>query len=261
VLVQAKTVTINKLMHLVPTGTPDPTPFLYNTTMYTAAGVLVIGAIANFTIRPVDPKFMMVEDSSTKPTEVVPPKFTYTVCVDGTEFSDAAFDYVIRTMNKQTDRLIIVSIDLPNIVAFHQPHWPNLPEDAHTEKKQLLMGYSKKAIALGLDFSSMLLVSPNIGEAICFVSKFKKADMLVLGSSGRKGIQTILGTISKYCADHVDCNITFVKEKLPKSAIPSVPEGPAIKDSELGQWEQTYEEKSTETVQAPINIYEIKPKK
>jgi len=65
-LVNAKTVTINKLMQLVPPETMDPTPFLYNTTMYTAAALLVIGAIANFSIRSVDPKYMMVEDAPVK---------------------------------------------------------------------------------------------------------------------------------------------------------------------------------------------------
>jgi len=74
VLVKAKTVTINKLMHLVPEGTPDPTPFLYNTTMYTAAGLLVIGVIANFSIRPVNPKYMIPEDKPVKVEEIKPVK-------------------------------------------------------------------------------------------------------------------------------------------------------------------------------------------
>ena len=34
-LIEAKTVTINRLMELVPAGTPDPTPFVYDRTMYT----------------------------------------------------------------------------------------------------------------------------------------------------------------------------------------------------------------------------------
>lgn len=34
-LVEAKTVTINRLLELVPDGTPDPTPFVYDRTMYT----------------------------------------------------------------------------------------------------------------------------------------------------------------------------------------------------------------------------------
>jgi len=258
-LVQAKTVTINKLMHLVPSGTVDPTPFLYNSTMYTAAGLLVVGAIANFTIRPVNPKFMMVEDVPVVPDETRPPKFTYAVCVDGSEYGDAAFNFVLKTMNKETERLFIISIDLPTVYALNQAHWPYLPENVYTDKRQLLMKYAKKCKKAGADFSALMIVAPNIGDAICFAAKFKKADLLVLGSSGRKGIQTMLGTISKYCADNADCNIMFVKNK-GKSA-PSLPdEDQAIRDSELGQWERTHEEKP-DNVQTPINIYEIKSKK
>jgi len=55
-LVAAKTVTVSNLMELVPAGTVDPTPSLYNTTMYAMAGLLVVAFFANLTIRPVDTK-------------------------------------------------------------------------------------------------------------------------------------------------------------------------------------------------------------
>lgn len=53
-LVEAKTVTIASLMQIVPAGTVDPTPSLYNTTMYAMAGLLVLAFFANLTVRPVD---------------------------------------------------------------------------------------------------------------------------------------------------------------------------------------------------------------
>lgn len=52
-LVAAKTVTISKLMEIAPQGTIDPTPGLYNTTMYCMAALLVIAFFANLLIRPV----------------------------------------------------------------------------------------------------------------------------------------------------------------------------------------------------------------
>lgn len=55
-LVAAKTVTVQKLMEIMPDGTIDPTPTLYNTTMYTMAGLLVIGLICNSLIKPVNKK-------------------------------------------------------------------------------------------------------------------------------------------------------------------------------------------------------------
>ncbi|PCI03001.1 MAG: MFS transporter [Hyphomicrobiales bacterium] len=52
-LVASKTVTISKLMEIVPAGTIDPTSSLYNTTMYAMAGLLVVGLFANFMIKAV----------------------------------------------------------------------------------------------------------------------------------------------------------------------------------------------------------------
>ena len=37
-LIDAKTLTISKLMTIMPPGTVDPSPFIYNNTMFTMAG-------------------------------------------------------------------------------------------------------------------------------------------------------------------------------------------------------------------------------
>jgi MFS family permease len=58
-LIDAKTVTIAKLMEIVPVGTIDPTPNLYNTTMYLMAVVLFIALLANAFMHPVDAKHYM----------------------------------------------------------------------------------------------------------------------------------------------------------------------------------------------------------
>ncbi|MEO3478002.1 OFA family MFS transporter [Phaeobacter sp. CAU 1743] len=52
-LVSAKTVTIAKLMEIAPQGIVDPTPSLYNTTMYCMAALLIVAFFANLLIRPV----------------------------------------------------------------------------------------------------------------------------------------------------------------------------------------------------------------
>ena len=52
-LVAAKTVTIARLMEIAPAGTVDPTPSLYNTTMYCMAALLVVAFFANLFMRPV----------------------------------------------------------------------------------------------------------------------------------------------------------------------------------------------------------------
>jgi MFS family permease len=58
-LIAQQTVTIAKLMEIAPPGTVDPTPSLYNVTMYLMAGLLAVAMVANALMRPVDAKHHM----------------------------------------------------------------------------------------------------------------------------------------------------------------------------------------------------------
>jgi len=58
-LVKAKTVTIQNLLEILPPGTPDPTSQVYNKTMIVMACLLGIALMANFLVKPVDPKHHM----------------------------------------------------------------------------------------------------------------------------------------------------------------------------------------------------------
>jgi hypothetical protein len=58
-LVEAKTVTIPKLLELAPPGTVDPSATLYNSTMCLMAALLALALVANALVGPVDSKHHM----------------------------------------------------------------------------------------------------------------------------------------------------------------------------------------------------------
>lgn len=60
-LVEANTVTVAKLMELLPEGTVDPSATLYNGTMVVMAGLLVVALVANALVRPVDPRHHLTD--------------------------------------------------------------------------------------------------------------------------------------------------------------------------------------------------------
>ena len=60
-LIDRQTVTIAKLMEIAPSGTVDPTPSLYNLTMYLMAALLAIALVANAFMRPVSQKHFLAE--------------------------------------------------------------------------------------------------------------------------------------------------------------------------------------------------------
>ncbi len=63
-LIEKKTVTLAKLLEISPPGTVDPTPSLYNTTMYLMAFLLLIALISNAFMKPVHPKHYMKGEKS-----------------------------------------------------------------------------------------------------------------------------------------------------------------------------------------------------
>lgn len=56
-LIQAKTLTINKLMSIMPEGVVNPSPFIYDSSMYLMTGLMILAACFNYKIMKVDPKF------------------------------------------------------------------------------------------------------------------------------------------------------------------------------------------------------------
>eukprot|EP00483_Globobulimina_turgida_P002970 UN02975 len=66
-LIQNKVVTINKLMQLIPENMDiiDPTPFLYDSTMYAMSGCMAVCATANIIVRKLGiPKEMLKNNSN-----------------------------------------------------------------------------------------------------------------------------------------------------------------------------------------------------
>jgi len=61
-LVEANAVNIPRLLELCPAGTVDPTPFLYDPAFRSMGVILGVGALANFAITPVNPKYFEKEE-------------------------------------------------------------------------------------------------------------------------------------------------------------------------------------------------------
>ena len=51
-LIATKTLTINKALALAPEGTLDPSPYLYDTTMYSLGGLMTVALMSLYAVRP-----------------------------------------------------------------------------------------------------------------------------------------------------------------------------------------------------------------
>lgn len=52
-MIQARSLNISKLMDIMPPGTVDPTPYLYNNGLYAITGLMAMSCVAHSMIRPV----------------------------------------------------------------------------------------------------------------------------------------------------------------------------------------------------------------
>jgi len=52
-LLAAKTLSIGKVLALAPPGTLDPTPHLYDTTMYALSGLMAAAVVSHLLVKPV----------------------------------------------------------------------------------------------------------------------------------------------------------------------------------------------------------------
>lgn len=63
-LLATKQLTISKLMVLAPPGIMDPTPHLYDTTMYTLGGLMATAVVAHALVKPM--KQIVLQPNSVK---------------------------------------------------------------------------------------------------------------------------------------------------------------------------------------------------
>jgi hypothetical protein len=64
-LIAAKTLTISKLLALAPPGTLDPTPHLYDTTMFTLGSLMALGAVSHYLVKPLHRPPVVIEGHET----------------------------------------------------------------------------------------------------------------------------------------------------------------------------------------------------
>jgi hypothetical protein len=70
-LLAAKTLSISKLMVLMPPGTVDPTPHIYDSTMYALGGLMTVAFVSHAMVRPLAAKVVTidVQEAVTAPVE------------------------------------------------------------------------------------------------------------------------------------------------------------------------------------------------
>ena len=128
---------------------------------------------------------------------------------DGSRYSKAAVDEAIKIAKASKGNLIIVSA--VDINEEFESEAPELTERFERQFKAMVERITKQAKAKGVKAEGIV----KIGEpynVIISAAKAKKADLIVMGSHGRRGLSRLLmGSVTERVIGHATCPVLVVK--------------------------------------------------
>jgi nucleotide-binding universal stress UspA family protein len=131
------------------------------------------------------------------------------VAVDGSEYSDKAFEYAASMIHDHKQQLIIVHI-IENLGNIGYSNLNQLKQDSQT----ILKKYITKAESKGLKSSIKIIEDQgsNSAEKILDISESEKVDTIIVGTKGQKSSeQFLLGSTSYKVAHYSKCTVIIVK--------------------------------------------------
>ena len=128
---------------------------------------------------------------------------------DGSRYSKAAVDEAIKIAKASKGNLTIVSV--VDVTEEFETEAPELTERFERQFKAMVERITKQAKAKGVKAEGIV----KIGEpynVIISAAKAKKADLIVMGSHGRRGLSRLLmGSVTERVIGHAKCPVLVVK--------------------------------------------------
>ncbi|XP_045164850.1 universal stress protein Sll1388-like isoform X2 [Mercenaria mercenaria] len=147
------------------------------------------------------------------------PERVVLIAMDGSEYSDYAFEWYWGNIHKDNDRVILLHVpeyhtvvQSPMVMADVTVITEMLEEEEKRVKKFLeSLGQKLKDKKVGGKVKS---VGGNPGEVICKVATDEHANMIVTGTRGMGKIRrTFLGSISDYIIHHAHVPVLVARHK------------------------------------------------
>ena len=131
------------------------------------------------------------------------------VGVDGSEYSDKAFEYAVSMIQNHKQQLLIVHI-IENLGNIGYSNFNQLKQDSQT----ILQKYRTNAERKGLKSSIKIIEDQgnSPAEKILDIAETEKVDIIIVGTKGRKPLeQFLLGSTSYKVAHYSKCTVIIVK--------------------------------------------------
>lgn len=87
-----------------------------------------------------------------------------------------------------------------------------LPNDYQKElKENALPSIEAKALALGLTLKDVTIKFGKPYEQICLLAEKKHADLIMLGTHSKKGLQALIGSTANGVVNYAKCDVSLIK--------------------------------------------------
>ncbi|XP_068676739.1 universal stress protein YxiE-like [Montipora capricornis] len=150
----------------------------------------------------------------------VPDKRTVLVAVDGSEYSEKAFDWYAGKFRQANDQVVFLHVyEAPITPPPTFAHCTSLPskeewelmlQKAETKAKKMLAKFEKKCKDYKLPFKS-IFAHGAIGHMICTTAKEENVEVIVLGNRGLGTIRrTIFGSVCDYVTQRMPVPVLMV---------------------------------------------------
>jgi nucleotide-binding universal stress UspA family protein len=131
------------------------------------------------------------------------------VGVDGSEYSDKAFEYAVSMIQNHKQQLLIVHI-IENLGNIGYSNFNQLKQDSQI----ILQKYRTNAARKGLKSSIKIIEDQgnSPAEKILDIAETEKVDIIIVGTKGRKPLeQFLLGSTSYKVVHYSKCTVIVVK--------------------------------------------------
>jgi nucleotide-binding universal stress UspA family protein len=139
------------------------------------------------------------------------------VPLDGSPASEAALTQAIALAQTCGAALTVMMVydPFPYIAAAAEygSYQVQLAEDLRLEAEQTVQAASARAQAAGLQTSSHVVELQKVWRAVLDVAQTEKADLIVMGSHGRSGLdKLVMGSVTQRVLQHTHLPVLVVRD-------------------------------------------------
>ena len=159
-----------------------------------------------------------VAASTPPPATVAPRPQTILLATDLGPASGAAVDEAIDLARRLNAQLLVVSVIDPRQLRLSGGRTASRVDQVREERARVAAAFAARGRNAGVAVRFLIWDGESAGDAILEAAAAEGADMIVVGTHGRGGIERLLlGSVSEYVIRHADVPVLVVRPTLTRS--------------------------------------------